>query len=90
MSALYIKVVTNDVIFHFVSTTNESSACILPSDKYCDIPLGLFLVRGDNLILLGEVDEEKEASQKLEKVSPAELTELLAAGDAPKLEWDFE
>jgi len=48
------------------------------------------LVRGDNLILLGEVDEEKEASQKLEKVSPAELTELLAAGDAPKLEWDFE
>ena len=47
-------------------------------------------MRGDNLILLGEVDEEKEASQNLVKVSPAELTELLAAGEGPKLEWDFE
>ena len=60
------------------------------TDKYCDIPLGLFLVRGDNLILLGEVDEDKEASQNLVKVSPAELTDLLASGEAPKLEWDFE
>lgn len=58
--------------------------------KYCDIPLGLFLVRGDNLILLGEVDEDKEASQNLIKVSPAELTELLASGQTTKLEWDFE
>ena len=60
-------------------------------DKYCDIPLGLFLVRGDNLILLGDVDDEKEANQKLEKVTPAELSELLATGASKKqLEWDFE
>lgn len=81
--------------YHFVSIFYigdpfDGVIALVSSDKYCDIPLGLFLVRGDNLILLGEVDEEKEASQKLEKVSPAELTELLAAGDAPKLEWDFE
>lgn len=63
---------------------------IFDKGKYCDIPLGLFLVRGDNLILMGDVDEEKEASQKLIEVSPAELSELLAAGPSKKLEWDFE
>ena len=42
------------------------------------------------MILLGEVDEEKEANQKLVKVTPAELTELLASGEPSKLEWDFE
>jgi hypothetical protein len=52
--------------------------------------LGLFLVRGDNLILVGEVDEEKEANQKLVKVSPAELTEMISSGQGKKLEWDFE
>ncbi|KAJ1437477.1 LSM1 protein, partial [Ochromonadaceae sp. CCMP2298] len=49
--------------------------------KYCDIPLGLFLVRGDNLVLLGELDEELEQSQVLQRVSPAELTDLLAGGE---------
>mmetsp|Transcript_1535 Transcript_1535/g.2543 ORF Transcript_1535/g.2543 Transcript_1535/m.2543 type:complete len:134 (-) Transcript_1535:148-549(-) len=69
--------------------------------KYCDIPLGLFLVRGDNLVLMGEVDEVKEEmqSQSAEstfvKVTPEELTELLASGDSNKaqqqeFEWDFE
>jgi U6 snRNA-associated Sm-like protein LSm1 len=58
--------------------------------KYCDIPLGLFLVRGDNLILLGEVDEDREKNMNMEELTPTELSELMAAGDAPKLEWDFE
>jgi hypothetical protein len=59
--------------------------------KYCDIPLGLFLVRGDNLILMGDVDDEKEENQKLVEVTPAELTELLASGgNVQKVEWDFE
>ena len=62
----------------------------LSKGKYCDIPLGLFLVRGDNLIMLGEVDDAKEASQNLEEVSAAELTELLASAPNKKLEWDFE
>ena len=40
---------------------------------------------------MGDVDEEKEKSHKLVRVSPAELTEAVAGGQgASKLEWDFE
>ena len=27
-----------------------------------DLPLGLYIVRGDNVVLLGEIDNEKEVS----------------------------
>lgn len=58
--------------------------------KYCDIPLGLFLVRGDNIVLLGELDDEKLEQQNLEKISPEAFSEWLAEGEAKKLDWDFE
>ena len=43
---------------------------IVVGKKYSDIPLGLFIVRGDNLVLCGEVDEAVESSPEtyLEKV----------------------
>ena len=37
---------------------------------YGDIPLGLYLVRGDSVVLLGEVDPERQAAENLTKVSP--------------------
>jgi len=43
--------------------------------KYGDIPRGIFLIRGDNMVLAGEIDEEKEANSKLEEVSVAEILE---------------
>lgn len=54
------------------------------------MPIGLFLVRGDNIVLLGELDANKEASQALQKVSPEILTELLAGSENVTKEWDFE
>ena len=30
--------------------------------KYCDVPLGLYIVRGDNIVLCGNIDESKEES----------------------------
>lgn len=64
---------------------------VLFKDKYCDIPLGVFIVRGDNIVLLGELDAEKENNQNLKKVSPEELTELVAGSQqSDKLKWDFE
>jgi hypothetical protein len=52
--------------------------------------LGLFLVRGDNIVLLGELDDEKLEQQNLEKISPEAFSEWLAEGEAKKLDWDFE
>ncbi|XP_020602680.1 U6 snRNA-associated Sm-like protein LSm1 [Orbicella faveolata] len=43
--------------------------------KYGDIPRGIFLVRGENMVLVGEIDEEKEAKCELQEVSVAEILE---------------
>ncbi|KAK7109754.1 U6 snRNA-associated Sm-like protein LSm1 [Littorina saxatilis] len=37
--------------------------------KYGDIPRGIFIVRGENVVLLGEVDTENEKNLPLEEVS---------------------
>ncbi len=61
---------------------------------YCDIPLGLYIVRGDNIVLMGEIDPEKEASMPLTKVTPEELTTIAATstgdGMPSKVSWDLE
>lgn len=44
--------------------------------KYGDIPRGIFLVRGENMVLAGEIDEEKEAQSELEEVSVPDILEL--------------
>eukprot|EP00499_Haloplacidia_sp_CaronLabIsolate_P003999 CAMPEP_0196795456 /NCGR_PEP_ID=MMETSP1104-20130614/36048_1 /TAXON_ID=33652 /ORGANISM="Cafeteria sp., Strain Caron Lab Isolate" /LENGTH=121 /DNA_ID=CAMNT_0042165847 /DNA_START=29 /DNA_END=394 /DNA_ORIENTATION=+ len=43
--------------------------------KYCDIPLGLYLIRGENVVVLGQLDPEREAAEGLEHVSMEELRE---------------
>jgi len=46
---------------------------IYVKDTYGDIPLGLFVIRGENVVLLGEIDLEEEAQLKLRKVSKEEI-----------------
>ncbi|CAM9283755.1 unnamed protein product [Chrysoparadoxa australica] len=41
-------------------------------DLYGDIPLGLYLIRGDNVVLMGEIDAEKEGTSRLKEVSSCE------------------
>ncbi|XP_078433005.1 sm-like protein LSM1B [Wolffia australiana] len=38
------------------------SACerIIVGDLFCDIPLGLYVIRGENVVLIGELDMERE------------------------------
>ncbi|KAG8559690.1 hypothetical protein GDO81_017415 [Engystomops pustulosus] len=43
--------------------------------KYGDIPRGIFVVRGENVVLLGEIDLEKESDTKLLQVSIEEILE---------------
>mmetsp|Transcript_1411 Transcript_1411/g.1920 ORF Transcript_1411/g.1920 Transcript_1411/m.1920 type:complete len:121 (+) Transcript_1411:179-541(+) len=60
-------------------------------DVYGDIPLGLYIVRGDNVVLMGEVDEDVESSENyLRKVSPEEILELEREKESTtKSDWDF-
>ena len=59
--------------------------------KFSDVPLGLYIVRGDTIVLMGEVDSDPEmeaANMGLEKVSPDEIDEDNLIDS--KIAWDFE
>ncbi|XP_055691381.1 U6 snRNA-associated Sm-like protein LSm1 [Lutzomyia longipalpis] len=38
-------------------------------NEYGDIPRGVFIIRGENVVLLGEIDREKETNLPLKEVS---------------------
>ncbi len=60
-------------------------------DCFCDLPLGLFIVRGDNVVVFGEIDEEKEKALPLKEVTQEELREkITATGDKKPVDWDLE
>ena len=40
----------------------DSFERVIVGKKYSDIPLGLYIVRGDNMVLCGEIDEDLEES----------------------------
>ncbi|XP_052249866.1 U6 snRNA-associated Sm-like protein LSm1 isoform X2 [Dreissena polymorpha] len=44
--------------------------------KYGDIPRGIFIVRGENVVLLGEVDIENEGKLPLEEVPIDDILEM--------------
>ena len=68
----------------------DTSERILMTGTYCDVPLGLYIVRGDNIVLLSEIDEVKEENDMpLKKVNPEELEEIPEMPEE-KLPWDFE
>ncbi|XP_013625642.1 PREDICTED: sm-like protein LSM1B, partial [Brassica oleracea var. oleracea] len=33
---------------------------VIVGEQYCDIPLGLYVIRGENVVLIGEMDTERE------------------------------
>ncbi|KAK4593506.1 hypothetical protein RGQ29_017569 [Quercus rubra] len=48
---------------------------IIVGDLYCDMQLGLYVVRGENVVLTGELDlEREELPQHMTCVSEAEIT----------------
>ena len=36
---------------------------VLLPGRFCDVPLGLYIVRGDTIVLMGETDPETEAEK---------------------------
>lgn len=55
-------------------------------DKFGDMPRGIFLIRGENVVLCGEVPEDEEYHSSLTKVDPLEILELQAKELAVKQE----
>ena len=66
--------------------------------QYGDVPLGLYILRGENIVLLGEIDDAKEQAMGLEKVSVEEILKArvaqkkadAAAGKKPEKLWNFD
>lgn len=56
--------------------------------KYGDIPRGVFIVRGENVVLLGEVDPSKEFNSPLEEVSVDEILDAQRREQEMKQEQD--
>ena len=46
---------------------------IIVGSQYAEVPLGLHIVRGENVVLLGEVDPELEPPPGLSAVSEPEI-----------------
>lgn len=44
--------------------------------EYGDIPRGIFIVRGENVVLLGEIDREKEENLPLTEVSVDDILDV--------------
>ncbi|KDO64964.1 hypothetical protein CISIN_1g0321082mg, partial [Citrus sinensis] len=52
---------------------------VIVGDLYCDIPLGLYVIRGENVVLIGELDLERdELPPHLTHVSVAEIKRVSA------------
>ncbi|TYJ29695.1 hypothetical protein E1A91_A06G084600v1 [Gossypium mustelinum] len=50
---------------------------VIVGDLYCDIPLGLYVIRGENVVIIGELDLEKEElPSRMNPVSEDEIKRL--------------
>jgi U6 snRNA-associated Sm-like protein LSm1 len=73
---------------HFMNLVLENTfERVLLKGKYSDIELGLYIVRGDTIVLMGEVDEDKEKSGPLVKVDYEDVDE---SDHIAKNIWDFQ
>jgi U6 snRNA-associated Sm-like protein LSm1 len=52
---------------------------IIVGNQFGEVHLGLHLVRGENVVLLGEVDLARDPPANLEKVSEAEIKQARKA-----------
>mmetsp|Transcript_19442 Transcript_19442/g.46042 ORF Transcript_19442/g.46042 Transcript_19442/m.46042 type:complete len:89 (-) Transcript_19442:136-402(-) len=55
---------------------------------YSDIPLGLYIVRGDSIVLLGQIDAMREP-QVMKEVSLEEL-DAIREQSTEATTWDFD
>ncbi|KAG6723130.1 sm-like protein LSM1B isoform X2 [Carya illinoinensis] len=51
---LYSSLCTANVVLQ------DACERVIVGDLYCDIPLGLYVIRGENVVLIGELELDKE------------------------------
>lgn len=56
---------------------------------YANIPLGLYIVRGDSVVLMGQVDAMREPNV-MKEVSLAELDAIRKESGESETVWDFD
>eukprot|EP00547_Thalassionema_nitzschioides_P014290 CAMPEP_0194235660 /NCGR_PEP_ID=MMETSP0158-20130606/3093_1 /TAXON_ID=33649 /ORGANISM="Thalassionema nitzschioides, Strain L26-B" /LENGTH=151 /DNA_ID=CAMNT_0038969185 /DNA_START=7 /DNA_END=462 /DNA_ORIENTATION=- len=56
---------------------------------YCDVPLGLYVVRGDSMVLLGQVGDILN-TDRIKKVDKEVLDKMLEESGSGELNWDFD
>ncbi|EOD07015.1 hypothetical protein EMIHUDRAFT_440765 [Emiliania huxleyi CCMP1516] len=52
---------------------------VIVGKRFADVPLGLYVIRGENVVLLGQIDDDKERETTeglLERVGVDEILEL--------------
>ncbi|KAL0880350.1 hypothetical protein ABMA27_002793 [Loxostege sticticalis] len=54
--------------------------------EYGDIPRGIFIVRGENVVLLGEIDKDKEDNLPLTEVSVDDILDAQRREQDAKIE----
>lgn len=82
-------VLINAVDRQIVSIQNEESGG-MKRNYYSDIPLeGIYIARGESLVLVGEVHDNDASTLLMQPVSIEELGKLSATA-LPTLEWDFD
>ncbi|ETV76943.1 hypothetical protein, variant 2 [Aphanomyces astaci] len=65
-------------------------------NTYCDIPLGLYIIRGENIVLMGELDQAKEAEdvnltrKSAEEVLTAEMEQNEQGLPTVRDAWNFD
>ena len=57
----------------------QASERVIVGSLYAEVPLGLHVVRGENVVLLGEIDETKDPPAGLTKVTEPEIKQALKA-----------
>jgi len=53
---------------------------------FADVPLGVYLVRGESMVLLGQISSDEGMKQ----VEVDQLEEIMKKSSSSPLEWDFD
>ena len=53
---------------------------------YADVPLGVYIVRGDSMVLMGQISSD----DAMKRVELDEYEEIVKKSPSEALEWDFD
>ena len=53
---------------------------------YADVPLGVYIVRGDSMVLMGQISSD----DGMKRVELEEFEEIVKNSQSEALEWDFD